>query len=180
MTGSDDEFENFLKRRKPTFRAPDDLFEPPAELDRIVLRQAREAIEDARPMRVFRGLRWAAPIAIAATLVLGLAVVFHAGLPPKRDVVPEVTVQNVAQRVEYQPAAPVPVQAPPAAPPAEIHGPIVVDLAAPTQIPAWRRDAKTWLAEIERLRSAGNSAGAEAELAEFKRQQRAYAGAPDR
>jgi hypothetical protein len=133
-------------------------------------------------MRVFRGLRWAAPIAIAATLVLGLAIVFHAGLPPKRDVVPEVTVQNVAQRVEYQPAAPAPVQAPPAvpAPPAEIDGPIVVDLKAPTQIPAWRRDSKTWLAEIERLRRAGNAAGAEAELAEFKRQQRAYAGAPDR
>ncbi len=45
MTGSDDEFEDFLKRRKPVFRSPDDLFEPPAELDRVVLRQAREATE---------------------------------------------------------------------------------------------------------------------------------------
>jgi hypothetical protein len=46
--------------------------------------------------------------------------------------------------------------------------------------PAWRRDTKSWLAEIERLRNAGDIARAEAELAEYKRQQRAYAGAPDR
>jgi quinoprotein glucose dehydrogenase len=47
-------------------------------------------------------------------------------------------------------------------------------------VPGWRRDAKTWLAEIERLRNAGDTARADAELAEYKRQQRAYAGAPDR
>jgi hypothetical protein len=52
--------------------------------------------------------------------------------------------------------------------------------AKTTESPAWRRDPKTWLAEIERLRNAGDTARAEAELAEYKRQQRAYAGAPDR
>jgi hypothetical protein len=52
--------------------------------------------------------------------------------------------------------------------------------AASTEVPAWRRDAKTWLAEIARLRNAGDTARADAELAEYKRQQRAYAGAPDR
>ena len=35
--------------------------------------------------------------------------------------------------------------------------------------------SKTWLAEIERLRNAGDTARADAELAEYKRQQRAYA-----
>ena len=83
MTGSDDEFDDFLKRRKPLFRAPDDMFEPPAELDRVVLRQAREAIESDRPLRVFRAPRWSAPIAIAATLVLAFTVMFHAGMPLK-------------------------------------------------------------------------------------------------
>ena len=49
MTGPDDEFDDFLKRRKPVFRrADDEMFEPPAELDRVVLRQAREAIEADR------------------------------------------------------------------------------------------------------------------------------------
>jgi hypothetical protein len=51
-----------------------------------------------------------------------------------------------------------------------------VDVAAP----AWRRDSTTWLAEIERLRAAGETARADAEMAEYNRQHRAYAGAPDR
>jgi hypothetical protein len=46
--------------------------------------------------------------------------------------------------------------------------------------PEWRRDSKTWLAEIERLRASGDVARADAELTEYKRQHRAYAGAPDR
>jgi len=237
MTGSDDEFEDFLKRRKPVFRAPDDMFEPPAELDRVVLRQAKEAIETEQPLRVFRGPRWAMPFALAATLVLAFTVVFHAGMPQKRAPVPEVTVQNVSQEMEY-PETAAPAMAAnntarsevaaestdgsvvvdlPAAPPAAKPGALVssdeagryaaqpppaapvtrarmagaaaadstavvvtVPAAKATESPAWRRDAKTWLAEIERLRNAGDTARADAELAEYKRQQRAYAGAPDR
>ena len=49
-----------------------------------------------------------------------------------------------------------------------------------TEVPTWRHDSKSWLAEIERLRNAGDTARADAEYAEYKRQQRAYAGAPDR
>ncbi|HKU88284.1 MAG TPA: hypothetical protein VJP84_00715, partial [Steroidobacteraceae bacterium] len=76
MSG-DPEFEDFLKRRRPLFRGDvDDGLEPPAELDRIVLRQARDAIEDDRPIRFFGMPRWAAPVAIAATLVLGISIVF--------------------------------------------------------------------------------------------------------
>ena len=60
--------------------------------------------------------------------------------------------------------------------------PVVVTAPAAksTEVPTWRRDSKTWLAEIERLRNAGDTARADAELAEYKRQQRAYAVAPDR
>ena len=235
MTAPDDEFEEFLKRRKPVFRAPDDMFEPPSELDRVVLRQAREAIETPRPLRVFRGPRWAAPVALAATLVLAVGVVFQGGAPPKREPVPEVTVQNVAERVDSPQAATAMAPAPAAVAnnrarmDAATSGPVVVDLTAPSagslvsgeeadryaapppaaapmlartaetppqspamsgaamdsvakasEVPAWRRDAKSWLAEIERLRNSGDIALADTELAEYKRQQRAYAGAPDR
>src|SRR6187399_1960203 len=107
MEGSDDDFDDFLKRRKPVFRSPDDMFEPPAELDRVVLRHAREAIESERPLRVFRNPRWATPVALAATLVLAFTVLFYAGLPQTRSPVPEVTVQSVAERVDVaQEAAP--------------------------------------------------------------------------
>jgi len=253
MTGADDEFDDFLKRRKPVFRSPDDLYEPPAELDRVVLRQAREAIETDRPVRVFKNPRWAAPMALAATLVLGFTVIFYAGLPQSHAPVPEVTVQNVAERVEI-PAAEAPMES--ASPAITDHsartdaGTVMVDLPPPTmakrasgaaaapvpngglvseaeaerhaappppsapmlareaaggasersvmattadastvtmsspppstEVPTWRHDAKSWLAEIERLRNAGDTARADAEYAEFKRQQRAFAGAPDR
>jgi hypothetical protein len=262
VTGSDDEFEDFLRRRKPIFRAPDDMFEPPAEIDRIVLRQAREAIETERPMRVFRAPRWATPLALAATLVLAFTIIFQVGMPQKREPVAEVTVQSVARRADYQDAATPAVVAPMAevdsrasgaaaasneavvelskpmtasremaaqapAPASSADGlvareeseryaappppaaPIVarnaadtaadtaagerradtaadapplavsVPAAKATEIPTWRRDSKAWLAEIERLRNAGDSARADAELEEYKRQHRALAVAPD-
>jgi hypothetical protein len=237
VTGSDEEFEDFLKRRKPVFRADDGMFEPPAELDRVILRQAREAIETAPPLRVFRGPRWAAPIALAATLVLAIGVVFQAGMPEKRKASPQVIVTTVAQRMDTQEAAapmaaapaesanqsasadftasdaviveltppnlararvPAPAEAerfaasPPAAAPAIVAeasgqpaGQIRLggnSLEAPAKAvksPAWRRDSRTWLAEIERLRNAGDTARANAELEEYKRLHRAYAVSPD-
>jgi hypothetical protein len=255
VTGPDDEFEDFLRRRKPIFRAPDDMFEPPAEIDRIVLRQAREAIETREPMRVFRAPRWATPLALAATLVLAFTVIFQVGMPQKRPPLAEVTVQNVAERADYQepvpPAAAAPMAAaddrasgvvasneavvelstaktarreaaaaepasssvglvsreeseryaapPPQAAPivarnaadsaarerrvdaASDAPPVVVTVPAAksTESPAWRRDSKTWLAEIDRLRNAGDTARANAELEEYKRQHRALAVAPD-
>jgi len=271
MSGPGDEFDDFLKQHKPLFkRLSDDEFEPPAELDRLVLRQAREAIEADRPLRVFRAPRWSAPVALAATLLLTFSFFFHAGVPTRAPV-PEVSVQTVAQRVEMpaaaptdpdsnylareesaaggatgpvivslgesraapaEPAAPMPerraretAQLADAAPAAEANGVFVSaeeagryaapppPAAAPslarsaaavqadgvsstsgmvspaadmpaakaaTPVPAWRRDAKTWLAEIERLRTSGDVARAEEELAEYKRQHRAFAGSPDR
>ena len=233
MTGSDDEFDDFLNRRKPVFRSPDDMFEPPAELDRVVLRHAREAIESDRAVRVFRNPRWATPVALAASLLLAFTMLFYAGLPQKQAPVPEVTVQNITERVDV-PRAEAPMESAPsvvannqrvedersddamvvdlnapavarresaagAAPPPPPPAPMAAReqgtatasadsaamvMASPsassTGIPAWRRDAKTWLAEIARLRNAGDTARADAELAEYKRQQRAYAGAPDR
>jgi hypothetical protein len=241
MNGPDDEFDDFLRRRRPLFGSNDQL-EPPAELDRIVLRQAREAIEAERPQRHFRAPTWGMPVALAATLVLAFTIILRVGLPTK-ETPSEVTVQNVSRKVEYPVPAPdamapetqaqraAAAPAAPAAPAivaeaeARPESPVVVDLStaetekaaaarfdkvadaarnrAPPEFvsaeeanrysepaagvsasaaatPAWRRDPKTWLAEIERLREAGDVARADAELAEYKRQQRAYAGAPDR
>jgi hypothetical protein len=117
------------------------------------------------------------PIALAATLVLTFTVIFHAGKPQKSDPKAEVTVQNIADRVDQPPAA-----APPP-PPREVASARVESASAPVvaaEVPAWRRDSKSWQAEIQRLRDAGDTARADAEYAEFKRQQRAYASSPDR
>ena len=174
---SDRDFEDLLKRRGPLFRRElDDGLEPPAELDRMVLRQARDAIEGDRPLRMFKMSQWAAPTAIAATLVLGLSIVFKAGMRPETRV-PEVTVESAAQRHEpasqaASPPPPPPAPAPAASAPADTA--VVAD-AAP-----WRRDAQSWQAEIQRLRASGDVVRADAEQAEFNRQQRAYAASPDR
>jgi hypothetical protein len=105
MNRPDDEFEDFLKRRKPIFsRSAEEPLEPPDELDRLVLHQAREAVEGARPQHVFKGPRWGAPLAIAATLVLALTVILQVGMPAKPKAIPEVTVQTVSQRLDYPPA----------------------------------------------------------------------------
>ena len=180
MNGPDDEFEDFVNRRKAVFeRREDELFEPPAELDRVVLRQAREAIEPPEPMRVFSAPRWSMPIALAATLLLTFTIIFRVGLPPPKSAPkPEVTVQNVVERSDAQPAGRDMADAR-----ATMDAPAATAAAPPpkaSDVPAWRRDQKSWMAEIQRLRDAGDSAGADAEYAEFKRQQRAYAVSHDR
>jgi hypothetical protein len=174
-----------------------------------VLRQARQAIEADRPLRMFGMPRWAAPVAIAATLVLGLSVVFKTAMPLK-DRVPEVTVQPVAQRLDYpQPASLPPPPTAPAQQGDSASGAIVVELGAPASAgppliasdsremtragsqtqaasaaaaaaPAWRQDARAWQAEIERLRARGDTVRADAEQAEYNRQYRALAVSPDR
>jgi hypothetical protein len=183
-------------------------------------------------------------------------VILQVGMPAKPQPIPEVTVQTVAQRLEYPAAPAAPAAQPPAAnnpAPAEVSppaqpaaddsgNPVVVHLdadatnapagtggfvsegeaeryarapapapsagvvfedpvtGAPTIVtdvspppteaqravakaapsPAFRGDSRTWLAEIERLRAAGQGARADAEYAEYKRQHRAYAVSPDR
>jgi len=189
VTGRDDEFDDFLARRRKLFRSPEqDVLEPPHEVDRIVLRQAREAIETRGAPREIRGMAWGAPLALAASLLVAFTIILNVG-PTKKQPVPEVTVEQVAQRRDYQPA-PV-VNAPmagtavhevrsDAAEPAARERDAATQTAAAGQASAWRNDAGTWLAEIQRLRSEGKNAEADAEMAEFKRQHKAYAGSPDR
>jgi hypothetical protein len=174
MSEHDPEFEDFLKRRRPLFRRDvDDGLEPPPELDRVVLRQAREAIRAEDPMPLYRGPRWAAPMAIAATLLLGLAVVFQVADQQAPTPEREVRVESVAQRTDS--AAELIPPAPPPAAPATRQADVSTSASA-----AWRQNPEAWLAEIQRLRAAGDTARADAELAEYNRQQRAFAASPDR
>jgi hypothetical protein len=78
----DDEFEAYLKRRPPFHKGikPPDRLEPPAELDRIIIGNARKAIQGATPVPVYRAPRWALPVGLAATIVISLAVVLELGL----------------------------------------------------------------------------------------------------
>jgi hypothetical protein len=268
--GGDDEFDDFLQRRRRLFGPPpDEDLEPPAEVDRLVLRKARAAIEPHKAPRMFRAPPWSLSVGLAATLVLAFSVILHTAKQPVR-LASDVAVQTVARDVEA--AAPAAVGAAsssaaetandamaPAAAPAAAQaktagsyannarsagatnaGEAVVGLAdartssAPAEAsrglvseaeanrhaepppagpavaraapaagdsgveardaagagePAlakaggeasWRRDSKTWLAEIERLRASGDVLRADAELAEFKRQHRAYATDPNR
>jgi len=186
MTGGDDEFDDFLARRRRIFRrAEDDVLEPPDDVDRLVLRQAREAIETRRGPREIRGMSWGMPLALAASLLVVFTILLNVGMT-KKEPVAQVTVEQVAQRREV-PGGPGLVSQDEASLHTPASAPASASVAAndrgaakPEQTPAWRRDSASWLAEIQRLRTEGKTAEAEAELAEYQRQHRAYAGSPDR
>jgi hypothetical protein len=77
-----DDFEAYLKRRVPIDRrlALMSRLEPPAELDRIVIGQARLAIQGPAPIPVFRGPRWALPMGLAATILVSLSLLLDVGM----------------------------------------------------------------------------------------------------
>ncbi len=129
MNGPDD-FEDYVARRKPVFRGDDDPLEPPPELDRIVLRQAREAIKADRAEPAYRGAGWGMPVAMAATLLVVFSVFLHLGVQ-KNEPKGEVTVQTISQNVDpMAPPAPPPASAPAEAPQAAAPdaNPVVADL----------------------------------------------------
>ena len=81
----DEEFEAYLKRRargglgqsfQQGIKAPDSL-EPPPELDRIIIANARKAIQGTTPPPMYRAPKWALPVALAATIVISFAVVLE-------------------------------------------------------------------------------------------------------
>jgi hypothetical protein len=75
----DQELEAFLKRRSPIHRrlADFDHVEPSLELDRLVLNRAREAIDVPAQPPMFRTLRWAMPVGLAATILIAFTVVLN-------------------------------------------------------------------------------------------------------
>ena len=84
MTGPerDDEFEAYLRRRVRIDRRLRSLdrLEPPAELDQIIIGQARHAIQGAPPVPMFRAPRWALPMGMAATILISLSVLLDLGV----------------------------------------------------------------------------------------------------
>jgi len=54
--------------------------EVPAELDRLVLRQAQEAVKTTRPAKSRVWMRWTAPLAVAASAVLVVSIVIQSGV----------------------------------------------------------------------------------------------------
>ena len=87
----DEAFETYLKRRSvlPDALSSDDRLEPPAALDTLVLRKAREAIKaqaapDQGKQQMQRAPRWAVPVALAATIMLCLSIVMNISLNTNR------------------------------------------------------------------------------------------------
>ncbi len=75
----DEEFERFLERRSPLHErlSRADGAEPSAEVDRLVLARAKEALASDTSHSAQRSRRWAIPLSLAATLVIGVAVVLN-------------------------------------------------------------------------------------------------------
>jgi hypothetical protein len=78
----DDDFEAYLRRRARFDRRLKSLdrLEPPLELDRIIIGQARQAIQGAPPVPMFRAPRWALPMGMAATILISLSVLLDLGV----------------------------------------------------------------------------------------------------
>lgn len=111
----DDEFEAYLRRRARFDRRLKSLdrLEPPLELDRIIIGQARQAIQGAPPVPKFRGSghpapRWALPMGMAATILISLSVLLDLGV---RDAIRK----DAGRPAVHMPEAAFPASAAPAA-----------------------------------------------------------------
>ena len=106
MTGPerDDEFEAYLRRRVRIDRRLRSLdrLEPPAELDQIIIGQARQAIQGVPPVPMFRAPRWALPMGMAATILISLSVLLDLGV---RDAIRKDAGRPVAFPAGAAPAA---------------------------------------------------------------------------
>jgi hypothetical protein len=181
-----------------------DGLEPPAELDRIVLTNAREAIRIRSSPPPFRFARWAVPFGLAATGVLSFAVMLHLGLlSPKatREVERiearlhlEQPPQQASVEVAADSAAPAPAAnsgATTAAAPAEQERSVKraeADAAAAgtrasaqaKAAPAEKEEPQAWLKRIETLRAQGKAHEADRELDAFHKAWPDYPTSADR
>jgi hypothetical protein len=78
----DDEFEAYLKRQVPIHKGmtSPERPEPPPELDRIIIGNARKAIQSRSPVRLYRAPKWALPVALAATILISFATLLGLGV----------------------------------------------------------------------------------------------------
>lgn len=101
--------------------------EVPSELDRLVLRQAEDAVK-SRPARGRPAwVRWTAPLAVAASAVLVLSIVIESGV---RD---ETAVLHAPQPTTAESEAEAPMIAEQAAPAASVKAPIAPSFETPIE-----------------------------------------------
>lgn len=156
-SGHDDEFEAYLKRRVSVDKRTNSLehLEPSAELDRIVISKAREAIQRASPIRFFRAPKWALPVALAATILGSFAIMLGLGVRELRKEMGTQAAATAETTAAVQsapaPSAPAPAAVPPVAttpwPPAA--PPSSAALRADTAEPAETDKGRTRLARVE-------------------------------
>jgi hypothetical protein len=187
------EFEAYLRRRSVLSereRGADNL-EPPHDLDDIVLRKARQAIQAPKELPLYRAPRWALPVGIVATILLCLSVALNVSLNshrPEEPVSPGATVAVPEDRPALSsappttapsttapstvaPSTPAPAAAAPAAP---RTGPADAISLKSTRAPQEGvaadagRDPDAWLEQIRALRAAGKTAAADAEWRRFR------------
>jgi hypothetical protein len=168
MTGPerDDDLDAYLRRALPLHRQLSELesIEPPEDLDRVVLRQARQAIRGSPGVPVFRAPRWALPAGLAATLLLVVAVCTSMFL--RINAPHTVMAARQAAPVTDSMLAEVTVATPAAKsrPEADIPG----TSSTRTVLAAVAPDPAAWLRRIERLRSEGKAPEADRELRKFR------------
>ena len=123
----DPDFEAWLRGRvRLDRRLPRSLtrLEPPAELDRIVIGMAREAIQPLPDTPLFRAPKWAVPLAMAASLLVSFTLMLDVGLRQGyREPVSEALIVEMTNPT----ASPAPVA--PAAPAAQAPAPAVAAAA---------------------------------------------------
>jgi hypothetical protein len=194
----DEEFEAYLRRRSvlSSHAQFEEKLEPPHDLDDIVLRKARQAIQTPQQLPLYKAPRWALPVTLAATLLLCFSIWLNVSINLHR---PSVVSSRPAQGALAQappsrasnakPTGPPPpaevilpeaeVAVPPSPPKsADARGVPPADAraqSAPTALsmrksapPSASGDPEAWLKRIDALRAAGETARADAELSRFR------------
>ncbi len=182
----DDEFETYLKQNRPVPKgssAPERL-EPPAGRDRVVIGDARKAIQDAPPAHLFRAPKWALPAALATAILISFAILLDLSvraqraeherqeLPAKTAEAPTgARASSTAARAEHAATAaqPPPIQTapwPPLPSPSKVASANESPRAETVRPPLSSATARTRLARVEvattRSRTGSESAAREA------------------
>ena len=141
----DAEFEAYLRGRvRLDRRLPRSVtrLEPPAELDRMVIGMARQAIQPLPNAPLFRPPKWAVPLTMAASLLVSFALMLDVGL---RQGMPQETASEPLLVEMSNP------QVPPARAPAT-----ATELAAPAAAPTARESPRASLFRTFRQKLATN------------------------
>ncbi len=161
-----DEWAEYAKLSE-LYRQTQDLT-PPQHLDAGILAAAREAVAPKKPVLLrLRLRRWAVPVSLAATMVLGIGLLLQIESQQAVDPVPMLETLPEIEPMQIVPAGS--VQKPMAAPPLRAQTAPRMESALSEEL-SLTRSPEQWLQEIEELRQQGRNAEAEASLQEFRRQ----------